>query len=76
MPLSIFKVKGLAAADATQLIAMAGFFSMFFFLTLYMQEVLALLADPGRRRLPPVTAGLALAAGSPRSCSRASGRGR
>src|SRR5689334_2873795 len=38
MPLSIFRVKGLAAADATWLIGMAGFFSMFFFLTLYMQE--------------------------------------
>src|SRR4051794_18672676 len=40
LPLSIFRVRGLAAADVTQLIAMAGFFSMFFFLTLYMQNVL------------------------------------
>ena len=40
VPLSIFKVKGLAAADATQLIAFAGFYAMFFFLTLYMQNVL------------------------------------
>ena len=40
LPLSIFRVRGLAAADATQLIALAGFTSMFFFLTLYMQNVL------------------------------------
>lgn len=40
VPLSIFKVRGLAAANATQLIAFAGFASMFFFLTLYMQSVL------------------------------------
>ena len=40
LPLSIFRVKGLAAADATQLIAFAGFLAMFFFLTLYMQNVL------------------------------------
>ena len=40
MPLSIFRIKGLAAADATQLVGIAGFLSMFFFLTLYMQNVL------------------------------------
>jgi MFS family permease len=40
MPFSIFRVRGLAAADFTQLIAFAGFFSMFYFLTLYMQNVL------------------------------------
>jgi EmrB/QacA subfamily drug resistance transporter len=40
LPLSIFRIKGLAAADATQLIAFAGFLAMFFFLTLYMQNVL------------------------------------
>jgi EmrB/QacA subfamily drug resistance transporter len=39
-PLSIFKINGLAFADATQLIAFAGFLAMFFFLTLYMQNVL------------------------------------
>ena len=40
VPLSILKVKGVAAADATQMIALAGFLPMFFFLTLYMQTVL------------------------------------
>ena len=52
-PFSIFRVKGLVAADVTQLVAFAGFLTMFFFVTLYMQDVLRLLADPGRRRLPP-----------------------
>src|ERR1700761_9118142 len=40
VPLSIFRIKGVAAADATQVIAWAGFYSMFFFVTLYMQNVL------------------------------------
>jgi MFS family permease len=40
VPFAILRVKGLAAADLTQLIAFAGFLSMFFFVTLYMQEVL------------------------------------
>jgi len=40
VPLSIFRIKGLAAADATQVIAWAGFYSMFFFVTLYVQNVL------------------------------------
>jgi EmrB/QacA subfamily drug resistance transporter len=39
-PLSIFRINGLAFADVTQLIAFAGFLAMFFFLTLYMQNVL------------------------------------
>jgi EmrB/QacA subfamily drug resistance transporter len=39
-PLSIFRINGLGYADATQLIAFAGFLALFFFLTLYMQNVL------------------------------------
>jgi len=39
-PLEIFRINGLGFADATQLIAFAGFVAMFFFLTLYMQNVL------------------------------------
>jgi MFS family permease len=41
LPLSIFRIRGLAAANVTFLIALAGFISMFFLLTLYMQNVLA-----------------------------------
>ena len=39
-PLHIFRINGLGFADVTQLIAFAGFTAMFFFLTLYMQNVL------------------------------------
>ena len=38
--LSILRVRGVGIADATQLVAVAGFLPMFFFLTLYMQTVL------------------------------------
>lgn len=40
LPLSIFRIRGLGAADVTQLVAVAGFLSMFFFLSLYMENVL------------------------------------
>ena len=39
-PLSIFRIRGLAAADATQVLAQAGVFAMFFFTTVFMQNVL------------------------------------
>jgi EmrB/QacA subfamily drug resistance transporter len=39
-PLSIFRINGLGFSNLTQLIAFAGFLAMFFFLTLYMQNVL------------------------------------
>jgi EmrB/QacA subfamily drug resistance transporter len=39
-PLSIFRINGLGFSDVTQLVAFAGFVAMFFFLTLYMQNVL------------------------------------
>jgi MFS family permease len=40
LPLSILRVRAVGIADATQLVAVAGFLPMFFFLTLYMQTVL------------------------------------
>jgi EmrB/QacA subfamily drug resistance transporter len=63
LDLSIFRVKGLAAADATWLIGMAGFFAMFFFLTLYMQEVLRFSPIQAGAAYLPVTVCLALASG-------------
>lgn len=39
-PLSIFRINGLGFTNATQLVAFAGFLALFFFLTLYMQNVL------------------------------------
>jgi EmrB/QacA subfamily drug resistance transporter len=62
LPLSIFRIKGLAAADITQLIGIAGMFAVFFFLTLYLQDVLGY--SPIRTGLAylPVTAGVGLSA--------------
>jgi len=63
IPLSIFRVRGLAAADVTWLIGMAGFFAMFFFVTLYMQEVLHFSPIQAGAAYLPVTACLALSSG-------------
>jgi EmrB/QacA subfamily drug resistance transporter len=62
VPFSIFRVKGLVAADATQLIAFAGLYAMFFFLTLYMQTVLHWSPIQAGAAYLPVTAFLAVAA--------------
>ena len=62
-PVSIFRIRGLAAADATQMIAFAGFVSVFFFLTLYMQNVLGYPPIRAGAAYLPVTAGIAIAAG-------------
>jgi EmrB/QacA subfamily drug resistance transporter len=67
VPLSIFRIKGLAAADGTQIIAIAGFFSMFFFITLYMQNVLGFSATKAGVAYVPVALGVAISAGV---CSR------
>ena len=63
LPLSILRVKGLVAADLTQLIAFCGFFSMFFYATLYMQEVLHYSPLKAGVAYLPVTAGFAMAGG-------------
>jgi MFS family permease len=59
VPLSIFRIKGLAAADATQVIAWAGFYSMFFFTTLYMQNVLGFTQLETGLSYVPVSVGIA-----------------
>jgi EmrB/QacA subfamily drug resistance transporter len=59
-PLSIFRIKGLAAANATQLIAIAGFYSMFFFITLYMQNVLGYSPIQAGSAYLPVTLGVGI----------------
>src|SRR5437762_4910225 len=41
VPFSIVRIKGLAAANLTQLLSFSGLYSMFFFLSLYMQNVLS-----------------------------------
>jgi EmrB/QacA subfamily drug resistance transporter len=62
-PLSIFRVKGLVAADVTQLIAIAGFYAMFFFITLYMQNVLGFSQIEAGAAYVPVTLGVGISAG-------------
>ncbi len=68
---------GLAFADVTQLIAFAGFLAMFFFLTLYMQNVLGYSRDQDRRSpTSPCASRSASRRASRRSCCRASAPGR
>jgi EmrB/QacA subfamily drug resistance transporter len=63
VPLSIFRIKGLAAADATMVIAIAGFYAVFFFVTLYMQDVLGFSAMRAGAAYVPVAAIVAVSAG-------------
>src|SRR5262249_19223825 len=63
VPLTILRVKGVAAADATQMVALAGFFPMFFFLTLYMQNVLHYSPIQTGAAYLPLTGGVIVAAG-------------
>jgi len=63
VPFAILRVKGLVAADLTQLIAFSGFFSMFFYATLYMQEVLHYSPLKAGAAYLPITAGFAVAGG-------------
>jgi MFS family permease len=63
VPLSILRVKGVAVADATQMVAMAGFLPMFFFLTLYMQTVLDYSPIQAGVAYLPLTAAFIMVAG-------------
>lgn len=62
-PLSILRIKGIAAADVTQLLAFGGFVGMFFFLTLYQQTVLGFSPIQAGSAYLPVTVVLTIAAG-------------
>ena len=62
-PFSIFRLPGLAASDAVQMIAFAAFVSVFYFLTLYMQNVLGFSPVRSGSAYLPVTAGIIVAAG-------------
>jgi predicted MFS family arabinose efflux permease len=64
VPLSIFRIRGLAAADAAQVLGMAGFFSVFFFCTLYMQEILGFSALRAGVAYVPVAAAVGVVAGA------------
>jgi predicted MFS family arabinose efflux permease len=62
-PFSILRINGLAAADLTQVTAMAGFYAMFFFLTLYMQNVLGFSQIQAGAAYVPAALGVAVASG-------------
>jgi EmrB/QacA subfamily drug resistance transporter len=62
VPLSILRVRGVAAADVTQMVALAGFLPMFFFLTLYMQTVLGYSPIQTGTAYLPLTGGFIIAA--------------
>jgi EmrB/QacA subfamily drug resistance transporter len=62
-PFSVLRINGLAAADLTMVIAMAGFYSMFFFVTLYMQTVLGYSQIQAGSAYVPTTFGVAIASG-------------
>ena len=61
VPFSIFRIKGLAAANATQLISFGGLYAMFFFLSLYMQNVLGYSPIHTGLAYLPVTGGFMIA---------------
>jgi EmrB/QacA subfamily drug resistance transporter len=63
MRLSIFKIRALAVADGALLLVASGMFGMFFFASLYVQEILGY--SPLRAGLAflPVTAGIMIGAG-------------
>jgi predicted MFS family arabinose efflux permease len=63
LPLSVFRIRGLAAADVTQLVAIAGIGSMFFFLSLYMENVLGYSPMRTGSAYLPLCFGVGIAAG-------------
>ena len=70
-PLSLLRIRGIAAADLIQLAAFGGFTGSFFFLTLYMQNVLGYSPIQGGSAYLPVTAVIMVTAGI---CSALIGR--
>jgi EmrB/QacA subfamily drug resistance transporter len=62
-PLSIFRINGLGAANVTQVMAIGGFYTMFFLITLYMQNVLGFSQLQAGSAYLPVTAGVAVSSG-------------
>jgi EmrB/QacA subfamily drug resistance transporter len=62
-PLSIFRINGLGAANATQVTAIGAFYAMFFLLTLYMQNVLGFSQLQAGSAYLPATAGVAISSG-------------
>ena len=59
----MFKIKGLWEADVTQVLAWAAFYTMFFLITLYMQDVLGYSAIKTGMCYLPLTAAIGIGAG-------------
>ncbi len=62
-PLSIFRINGLGFSNVTQLIAFAGFLAVFFYLTLYMQNVLGYSAIQTGAAYVPLCFAIGISAG-------------
>jgi len=62
-PLTIFRINGLGFSNLTQLIAFAGFLAVFFYLTLYMQNVLGYSAIQTGAAYLPLCFAIGIAAG-------------
>jgi EmrB/QacA subfamily drug resistance transporter len=63
-PLSIFRINGLGFSNVTQLVAFAGFLAVFFYLTLYMQNVLGYSALQTGAAYLPLCFAVGIAAGT------------
>jgi EmrB/QacA subfamily drug resistance transporter len=63
IPLSILRVRGVAVAELSQLVAVGGFVPMFFFLTLYMQTVLHFSPIQTGLAYLPLTGGFIISSG-------------
>ena len=62
-PLSIFRINGLGFSNVTQLVAFAGFLGLFFFITLYMQNVLGFSPIQTGLAYLPLCVAIAISAG-------------
>ncbi|HZQ81144.1 MAG TPA: MFS transporter [Gaiellaceae bacterium] len=68
--LGIFRLRSLTGSNATMLLAMAGLFAMFYFATLYLQEILGYHPLKAGFAFVPFTAGIIVGAGASQALIR------